>query len=154
MILYTGALQFDDCPFMNKVLLYCMIIGGIILGMLTCLRFSICCVYYLGSDNDKRTNSCSNYLCCLESGFIVLGLVYLALLAVAAYMTYNDSPDHSCPENDEDCDDYCDRNVYQLLLVLLWLQFALLILFVLTFCVLLMGVRRCCCVDQQAVHIS
>lgn len=154
VMVLAGALQFDECPFMNRALLYCVVCGGIALGLLTCLRFSICCIYYVGSDNDKRTNSCSNCLCCLELGFLLLGIGYLSTLVIAAYLTFTDAPDYSCPDGNPDCDDYCDRNVYQLLTVLLWIQFSLMILFVLTFIVLLMGVRWCCCVPQQTVRIS
>jgi len=140
MILYTGALQFNDCLFADYVR-YCIITNGIILGLLTCLRFTICCVYYLGSDDGKQINNCSNCLCYLESGFTILGLVYLIILAFTAYFTYSLDAAHDC-------------YVYHLFLAFIWLQFTLLILFVLTFCVLLMGVRHCCCLEQQAVHIS
>ena len=151
---HTGALQFDECPFMNRALLYCFVFGGIALGLLTCLRFSICCVYYLGNDDAKRANSCSNCLCCLEAGFSLLALGYLVILAVGAYLVFNDTPDRECPPSDPDCDDYCDRNVYRLLTVLVWIQFILLAMFVLTFIVLLMGTRWCCCLRQQTVRIS
>ena len=150
----TGALQFDDCPYMNRGLLYCVVFGGIILGLLTCLRFSICCVYYLGSDGDKRANSCSKCLCCLEGGFFLLVIGYLSILGIASYLTFADPPDNSCPEDDPNCDDKCDTNVYQLLTVLLWIQFAVLLLFLMTLCTLLMGVKWCCCVHHRSVRIS
>ena len=134
---------------MSRGLLYCIVIGGIVLGTITCLRFTICCLYYLGNDNDKRANSCSSCLCCLEVAFGLLVISYLIIVGVAAYLTFNDPPDESCPMSDPDCDDYCDRNVYRLLMVLLWIQFGVLVLFVLTFCTLLMGVKWCCCVCQQ-----
>lgn len=150
---HTGALQFDECPFMNRALLYCFVFGGIALGLLTCLRFSICCVYYLGNDNSKRANSCSNCLCCLETGFGLLAIGYLVVLGVCAYLVFNDTPDSECPDT-SDCDNYCDRNVYRLLTVLVWIQFSLLVIFILTFIVLLMGTRWCCCLRQQTVRIS
>lgn len=139
---------------MNRGLLYCIVFGGIALGLLTCLRFSICCVYYLGSDNDKRANTCSSCLCCLEVVFFLLAVGYLTTLGIASYLAFGDSPDESCPENDPDCEDYCDGNVYQLLMVLVWIQFILLALLLLTFFTLLMGVRWCCCVRQQTMRIS
>lgn len=151
---HTGALQFNECPFMNKALLYCIVIGGIVLGTLTCLRFSICCVYYLGNDSGKQANGCSNCLCCMESLFLILAIGYLLIVVGATYLTFNDPPDEMCPPNDRDCDDYCDDNVYQLLMVLVWIQLAVVLLFVLTFCVLLMGVKWCCCVTQRTVHLS
>ena len=154
ILLYTGALQFDECPFSNRALIFCSLFGGIALGLLTCLRFTICCVFFLGNDSDKRANSCSGCLCYLEIGFTLLAIGYLTTLGIGAYLVFNSIPDRNCPVDDPDCDDYCDRNVYWLLSVLVWIQLSLLVLFIVTFIVLLLGVRWCCCVRSPNVRIS
>ena len=154
MIHDTGALNFDDCPYENKVILYCHVIGGIVLGVLTCMRFTICCLFFLGSDRNKEKNACTSCLCCLEMFFILIVIGYFALVAASAYFTFNDPPDDNCPDNESDCEDFCSSTVKRLSTVLVVIQLGLPFLFLLTLCVLLLGVHRCCCLPQQKFRVS
>ena len=154
MIRYTGALNFDDCPYMNKLILYSLVIDGIVLGVLTCMRFTICCFFFLGSDRRKEKNACTSCLCCLEMLFVLIAIGYIAIVAGSAYFTFNDPPDDSCPNSEPDCEDFCSSTVRRLSGVLIIIQLGLPFLFLLTFCFLLLGVQRCCCLPQQRFRVS
>jgi len=130
------------------------VIGGIVLGVLTCMRFTICCLFFLGNDHNKEKNACTSCLCCLEIFFILIVIGYCVIVAASVYFIFIDSPDDDCPGGGTDCDDFCSSSVKRLASVLIGIQLGLPFLFLLTFCVLFLGVHRCCCLPQQRFHVS
>ena len=140
---------------MNRVILFCLVIGGTILGVLTCMRFTICCLFFLGRDRSKEKNACTSCLCCMEILFILTVIGYFAVVGTSVYFTFINSPeDDECPNDDPNCDDFCSSSVLQLSQILIGIQICLLFLFPLTFCVLIIGVHRCCCLPQQKFRVS